>query len=44
MEFLLNSVRLGIANEYQGLFLLNIIQEILMGNTRNRNEKQNMDF
>jgi carbon-monoxide dehydrogenase catalytic subunit len=26
-EFLMDSVRLGIANEYQGLFLLDIIQE-----------------
>ena len=28
VEFLLNSIRLGIANEYQGLFLLDILQEI----------------
>ncbi len=42
VEFLLNSVRLGIANEYQGLFLLNIIQEILMGTQEIEMKKQNM--
>lgn len=42
VEFLLNSVRLGIANEYQGLFLLDIIQEILMGTQEIAIKKQNM--
>lgn len=42
VEFLLNSVRLGIANEYQGLFLLCIIQEILMGTQKLAMKKQNM--
>ncbi|QAA33101.1 anaerobic carbon-monoxide dehydrogenase catalytic subunit [Clostridium manihotivorum] len=42
VEFLLNSIRLGIANEYQGLFLLDIIQEILMGTQEIAHKKQNM--
>ena len=42
VEFLLNSVRLGVANEYQGLFLLDIIQEILMGTQEIAMKKQNM--
>lgn len=42
VEFLLNSVRLGVANEYQGLFLLDIIQEILMGTQEIAYKKQNM--
>ncbi|OPX45512.1 carbon monoxide dehydrogenase 1 [Ruminiclostridium hungatei] len=42
VEFLLNSVRLGVANEYQGLFLLDIIQEILMGTQEIAVKKQNM--
>ncbi len=42
VEFLLNSIRLGIANEYQGLFLLCIIQEILMGSQEITMKKQNM--
>ena len=42
VEFLLRSVRLGIANEYQGLFLLDIIQEILMGTQEIAMKKQNM--
>lgn len=42
VEFLLNSVRLGIANEYQGLFLLDILQEILMGTQEIAQKKQNM--
>lgn len=42
IEFLLNSVRLGVANEYQGLFLLDIIQEILMGTQEITHKKQNM--
>lgn len=42
VEFLLNSVRLGVANEYQGLFLLDIIQEILMGTQEIAIKKQNM--
>lgn len=42
VAFLLNSVRLGVANEYQGLFLLDIIQEILMGTQEIEVKKQNM--
>lgn len=42
IEFLLRSVRLGIANEYQGLFMLNILQEILMGTQEITMKKQNM--
>lgn len=42
IEFLLQSVRLGIANEYQGLFLLDILQEILMGTQEIAMKKQNM--
>jgi carbon-monoxide dehydrogenase, catalytic subunit len=42
VSFLLNSVRLGVANEYQGLFLLDIIQEILMGTQEIAQKKQNM--
>lgn len=42
IEFLLNSVRLGIANEYQGLFMLDILQEILMGTQEITTKKQNM--
>ncbi|KRQ86338.1 Carbon monoxide dehydrogenase 1 [Caloramator mitchellensis] len=42
VEFLLNSVRLGIANEYQGLFMLDILQEILMGTQEIAMKKQNM--
>ncbi|HWJ03299.1 MAG TPA: carbon-monoxide dehydrogenase catalytic subunit, partial [Verrucomicrobiae bacterium] len=42
IEFLLRSVRLGIANEYQGLFLLDILQEILMGTQVPTMKKQNM--
>lgn len=42
VEFLLNSVRLGIANEYQGLFLLDIVQEILLGTQKVAMKKQNM--
>lgn len=42
VQFLLNSVRLGVANEYQGLFLLDIIQEILMGTQEITHKKQNM--
>ncbi|MFW6287975.1 MAG: carbon-monoxide dehydrogenase catalytic subunit, partial [bacterium] len=42
VEFLLNSVRLGVANEYQGLFLLDIIQEILMGTQKIKVQQQNM--
>ncbi|MHB8062095.1 MAG: hypothetical protein ACYDG2_05580 [Ruminiclostridium sp.] len=39
---MLNSVRLGVANEYQGLFLLDIIQEILMGTQEITHKWQNM--
>ncbi len=42
VDFLLNSVRLGVANEYQGLFLLDIIQEILMGTQAIAKKQQNM--
>lgn len=42
VDFLLNSVRLGVANEYQGLFLLDIIQEILMGTQEIAKKQQNM--
>lgn len=42
VEFLLRGVRLGIANEYQGLFMLNIIQEILMGTQEITMKQQNM--
>lgn len=42
VDFLLTSVRLGIANEYQGLFALCILQEILMGTQQIRTAKQNM--
>ncbi|TCK93261.1 carbon-monoxide dehydrogenase catalytic subunit [Natranaerovirga hydrolytica] len=42
VDFLLNSVRLGIANEYQGLFLLDIVQEILMGTPEITTKQQNM--
>ncbi|MGM0471796.1 MAG: anaerobic carbon-monoxide dehydrogenase catalytic subunit [Bacillota bacterium] len=42
IEFLLRSVRLGIANEYQGLFLLDILQEILMGTQAIEMKEQNM--
>lgn len=42
VEFLLRSVRLGIANEYQGLFLLDILQEILMGTQEITMKQQNM--
>lgn len=42
IDFLLTSVRLGIINEYQGLFALDILQEILMGTQKIINMKQNM--
>ncbi|TWH51696.1 anaerobic carbon-monoxide dehydrogenase catalytic subunit [Sporomusa sp. KB1] len=42
VDFLLTSVRLGIINEYQGLFALDILQEILMGTQKIRAAKQNM--
>ena len=42
VDFLLTSVRLGIINEYQGLFALDIIQEILMGTQKINKTKQNM--
>jgi carbon-monoxide dehydrogenase catalytic subunit len=42
IEFLMDSVRLGVANEYQGLFLLDIIQEILMGTQEIVKKQQNM--
>lgn len=42
VNFLLTSVRLGIANEYQGLFALDILQEILMGTQQIHTARQNM--
>ncbi|WP_026478831.1 anaerobic carbon-monoxide dehydrogenase catalytic subunit [Alkaliphilus transvaalensis] len=42
IDFLLNSVRLGVANEYQGLFALCILQEILIGTQKIAMQKQNM--
>lgn len=42
VDFLLTAVRLGIINEYQGLFALDILQEILMGTQKIRTAKQNM--
>lgn len=42
IDFLLTSVRLGIINEYQGLFALDILQEILMGTQKIHTTKQNM--
>lgn len=42
IDFLLNCVRLGVANEYQGLFILDILQEILMGTQKINTRKQNM--
>ncbi|CQR73558.1 Carbon monoxide dehydrogenase 2 [Sporomusa ovata DSM 2662] len=42
VDFLLTSVRLGVINEYQGLFALDILQEILMGTQKIRAAKQNM--
>lgn len=42
IEFLLRSVRLGIANEYQGLLLLDLLQEMLMGTQKIEMKQQNM--
>lgn len=42
IDFLLTSVRLGIINEYQGLFALDILQEILMGTQSPAVARQNM--
>ncbi len=42
VDFLLTAVRLGIINEYQGLFALDILQEILMGTQSIRTTRQNM--
>lgn len=42
VDFLLTSVRLGIINEYQGLFALDILQEILMGTPKITKARQNM--
>lgn len=42
IDFLLTSVRLGIINEYQGLFALDILQEILMGTQKINKTRQNM--
>lgn len=42
VDFLLTSVRLGVINEYQGLFALDILQEILMGTQQIHRTRQNM--
>ncbi len=42
VAFLLNGVRMGIANEYQGLFALDILQEILIGTQQIAEKEQNM--
>ncbi len=42
VDFLLTSVRLGIINEFQGLFALDILQEILMGTQKIHTTRQNM--
>ncbi len=42
VDFLLTSVRLGVINEYQGLFALDILQEILLATQKIRTAKQNM--
>lgn len=42
VKFLLQCLRLGIANEFQGLFALDILQEILMGTQKITQRKQNM--
>ncbi len=41
-DFLLTAVRLGVINEYQGLFALDILQEILMGTQKIHTTRQNM--
>jgi carbon-monoxide dehydrogenase catalytic subunit len=42
VDFLLTSVRLGVINEYQGLFALDILQEILIGTQKINKTRQNM--
>lgn len=42
VDFLLTSVRLGVINEYQGLFALDILQEVLMGTQKIHTTRQNM--
>lgn len=42
VDFILTCVRMGVANEYNGLFPLNILQEILMGTQTPTFKKQNM--
>lgn len=42
VDFLLTGVRLGIINEYNGLYALDILQEILFGNQKPVIKKQNM--
>ncbi len=42
VDFLMTGVRLGIINEYDGLFVLDILQEILMGTQRPVTKRQNM--
>ncbi len=41
VDFLLTAVRLGIINEYQGLFVLDILQEVLIGTKKIHKTKQN---
>ncbi|RYD05433.1 hypothetical protein N752_08800 [Desulforamulus aquiferis] len=42
VDFLLTCVRLGVANEFQGLWALDILQEILIGTQEISHRKQNM--
>lgn len=42
VDFLLTAVRLGVVNEYQGLFAPNILQEIIIGTQNIQSTKQNM--
>lgn len=42
VDFLLTCVRLGVANEFQGLWALDILQEILIGTQEISQRKQNM--
>lgn len=42
VDFLLTCVRLGVANEFQGLWALDILQEILIGTQEIAHRKQNM--
>lgn len=42
VDFLLTCVRMGVANEFQGLWALDILQEILIGTQEITHTKQNM--